>query len=211
MSAVISKSASISGIETNHGLSAGHTFQVTLLEQILRPLQEGQRLLVLDLGEPHGATIDFFSGHPLRLAIASALPDLIGLDEELDDAALERCLETLLPASLAEGSQVVLAWDAFNYLTPRVLSALMSRLATLMPRGALMHALLAYGVRDVPERPGALVIDSAQTLRALATANTATRPSPGYATGPLQRMMPDFRIIRSTLLKGGIQEFLIRR
>ncbi|WP_018954010.1 hypothetical protein [Thioalkalivibrio sulfidiphilus] len=211
MSAVISKSASTSGIETNSGLSAGHTFQVSLLEQILRPMQAGQRLRVLDLGEPHGATVDFFSGHPVRLAIASALPDLVRLDKELDDADLEQCLETLLPASLAEGSQVVLAWDAFNYLTTPVLTALMSRLATLLPRGALMHALLAYGVRDVPERPGALVIDSWQTLRTLPTGNMATRQSPGYATGQLQRMMPDFRVIRSTLLQGGVQEFLIRR
>lgn len=193
--------------------SAPHpeAFRARLLDQALQPLLNGDRLVVLDLGEPHAETVAFFSGLRVRLGIASLIPALLRLDAEEDEAALRTHLKILLPDSLAGGAQVVMAWDVLNYLRPPMISALMSRLAELLPQGALVHGFIAYGDKPLPETPRALVVCPDGQLRRLPAPNGPTRKAPGYPTGDLHRWMPDFRIVRAILLGDGMQECLIRR
>ena len=166
---------------------------------------------MLDLGEPHAETVEFFSGLRVRLIIGSLVPALLTLDAEEDEADLQRRMETLLPDSLASGAQVVLVWDVLNYLQPRVINALMCRLADLLPRGALVHGLVAYSNKVLPETPRALVMCPDGWVRALPAGNNATREAPGCSTGELQRLMPAFRVERAILLGDGMQECLFRR
>jgi hypothetical protein len=211
VSAVIGRTGVAAG--TGAGGSSPHpdAFRARLLDQALQPLLNGDRLVVLDLGEPHAETVAFFSGFRVRLAIASLLPSLLRLDAEQDEAALRHHMEILLPDSLAGGAQVVMAWDVLNYLQPPVISALMSRLAELLPRGALVHGFIAYGDKPLAETPRTLVVCPDGQLRRLPVESGATRKAPGYPTGDLHRWMPDFRIERAILLGDGMQECLIRR
>jgi len=174
-------------------------------------LLDGERRVVLDLGEPHAETVSFFSGFRVRLGIASLIPALAGLDAEEDEARLRRYLETLLPDRLAGGAQVVLAWDLLNYLQPRVITALMARLGELLPRGALVHGFVAYGIKTLPVKPRVLVLRPDGWLATMPERDTATRPAPRYTTGELQRLMPAFRVDRAILLRDGMQEYLFRR
>ncbi len=197
------------------GVSGGspdpEAIHARLLEQALQPLLEGERRVVLDLGEPHAQTVEFFSGLRVRLIVGSAVPELMGFGAEDDEAELERRLKALLPDSQVGGVQVVLAWDVLNYLQPRVVEALMSRLADLLPRGGLVHGFLAYGSKVLPETPRALVIQPGCRVRALPAAGTGARKAPGCSTGELQRLMPGFRVERAILLGDGMQECLFRR
>lgn len=174
-------------------------------------MRDGERRVVLDLGDPHTDTVEYFSGFRVRLGIASLFPALVALDAEQDETRLQADLETLLPEGLVSGSQLVLAWDVLNYLRPRAISAFMSRLADLLPRGAQVHGFVAYGVKLLPETPRALVVCPDGWLRMLPADGDATREAPGRASGELQRLMPDFRVERAILLGDGMQEYLFRR
>jgi hypothetical protein len=185
-------------------------FHARLLQQALKPLAEGERLLVLDLGEPHAETVGFFSGFRVRLSIASALSELPALDPTRDESDLRSDIEAVLPERLVRGAQVVMAWDVLSYLKPSVIRALMSYLAELLPRGARVHGFIAYGVKDLPESPRALAVLPDGWLRRLPAPAGATREAKGCPTGELQRLMPDFRVEKAILLGDGMQECLFR-
>jgi hypothetical protein len=203
--------AGLAGSGAGGRAASPEIYPAALLEQALQPLLDGERRVVLDLGEPHEETVAFFSGLPVRLTIASVVSELMGLETPAEPDDLQRSIDTLLPADLVAGAQVVLVWDALNYLPPAVIKALTSRLARLLSPGALLHGFVAYSAKVIPALPRALVIRSEGGLRELPSNNrTTTREAPGYGTGELQRLMPDFRVIKATLLRDGMQEFLCR-
>jgi hypothetical protein len=211
VAAVTARRDASAGTGASGGSPDQDAIHAKLLEQALQPLLEGERRVVLDLGEPHAQTVEFFSGLRARLIVGSAVRELVGLGVEDDEGELQRRLKALLPDSQVEGVQVVLAWDVLNYLQPGVVQALMSRLADLLPRGALVHGFLAYGSKVLPETPRALVVQPGCRVRALPAGSTATRKAPGCSTGELQRLMPGFRVERAILLGDGMQECLFRR
>src|SRR5690606_31767770 len=141
----------------------------------------------------------------------SVIPALAELDAIEDETELEHQLEALLPESLVGGAQVVLGWAVLNYLQPRALRALMSRLAELLPPGARMHGFVAYGLRTLPATPRALAVLSEGRVRILPSHGGATREARGCPTGELQRLIPDFRVERAILLGDGMQECMFRR
>ncbi|OOG28126.1 hypothetical protein B1C78_02095 [Thioalkalivibrio denitrificans] len=211
MSAVTVNTGSAAGPGTGGVAASTDAFHAKLLEQALQPLLDGERMEVLDLGNAHGETVDFFSGLRVRFAVAAIEQDLRALDEVDDEDILALRLNELLTEELVGGARVVLAWDLLNYLQPRVISAFMARLADLLPAGALVHGFVAYGVKALPENPRALVICRHGWLRTLTRPDEATRDVRNQAAGNLQRLMPDFRMIRAMLLRDGMQECLFRR
>jgi hypothetical protein len=211
VAAVTARRDASAGTGASGGSQDPEALHARLLEQALQPLLEGERRVVLDLGEPHAQTVEFFNGLRVRLIVGSVARELVGLGVQDDEAELERRMKVQLPDSQVGGVQVVLAWDVLNYLQPRVVQALMSRLADLLPRGGLVHGFLAYGSKVLPETPRALVMQPGCRVRALPAASTVACKATGCSTGELQRLMPDFRVERAILLGDGMQECLFRR
>lgn len=182
-----------------------------MLESALQPALDGKRLVVLDLGPPSGSTVAFFNGFRCRLGIAGVTSALPGLDAEADAARRRRYLQKLLPAETFGGTDLVLCWDLLNYLRPPTISAFMEHVGSLMPPGAVLHALVAYGAASLPEPPQRLVLRPDGWVSRAGAGSPGTRPAPRYATGELQRLMPGFRVDRVMLLRNGTQEYLFRR
>jgi len=172
---------------------------------------KGERRVLLDLGEAHEQTIEFFTGLPVRLGIASLTDDLLNLDSREDDEALQARMETLLTPGLVSGCDLVMVWEVLNYLQPSVITALMSRLAQLLPAGAQVHGFVAYSMKTLLQTPRALVLSPDAGLQTLAGQGPASVKVSGYPSGELQRFMPDFHAARAILLGDGMQEYLFIR
>jgi hypothetical protein len=172
---------------------------------------KGERRILLDLGDAHEQTIEFFTGLPVRLGIASLTTDLLILDPQEDEESLQVRMQTLLTPEMLSGCHLVMAWELLNYLQPRVITVLMSRLAELLPRGALVHGFVAYSMKALPQTPRALVLCPDGGLQALPGQEPATLNLRGYPSGELQRLMPSFYAARTILLGDGTQEYLFVR
>ncbi|MFW5453428.1 hypothetical protein [Thioalkalivibrio sulfidiphilus] len=182
-----------------------------LLHQALQPLMKGERRVLLDLGDAHGQTIEYFTGLPVRLAIASLTDDLLKLDPREDEETLQAHMESLLTPEMVSACDLVMVWEVLNYLQPRVITALMSRLAQLLPAGAQVHGFVAYSMKTLPQTPRVLVPSADAGLQILAGQGHGTVQLSGYPSGELQRFMPDFHAARAILLGDGMQEYLFVR
>lgn len=193
------------------GAPSSGAFQARLLESALQSLLDGRRLVLLDLGLPRKSTVEFFNGFRCRLGIAGLTPALSGLDVETDPARRQRYLQQLLPIKTFGGADLVLCWDLLNYLRPPAIEALMDYIGGLMPAGGLLHAFVAYGPSSLPNPPQPLVLRSDGWVERSGSTSPGTRPSPRYATGELQRVMPGYEVERAMLLRNGTQEYLFRK
>ncbi|HSP00221.1 MAG TPA: hypothetical protein VLN90_02035, partial [Thioalkalivibrio sp.] len=152
-----------------------------------------------------------FTGLPVRVGIASLTDNLLNLDPQEDEEALQARMETLLTPGLVSGCDLVMVWEVLNYLQPPVITALMSRLAQLLPSGAQVHGFVAYSMKSLPQTPRALVLCPDAGLKSLPGQNPATVQLKGYPSGELQRFMPSFHAARGILLGDGMQEYLFVR
>ncbi len=149
---------------------------------------------------------------PCRVEIAD-LAHFGGIDQ-LNTAepgpALARAADSLLPVPPAgDAFDLVFLWDLPNYLTLDALSALMNTIGQRARPGALVHALICYAARDMPEHPGRYVPTADSELMDL-SASSATVAAPRYSPEELGNCMCHFEIDRARLLSNGMQEFLFQ-
>ncbi len=184
---------------------------VSLAERMLA----GGRWVVLDLGPAQAATIGFLNQFRCRLEIADLPVSIESLNAEADKAQCRQLAESVLPACSAEPVDMVLCWDLLNYLQRPALTAVMAEIAGRAQPGTLVHALIVYSGKQMPERPGPYypvwaADDDALTSTRLANIRMTSREceAPRYTPDDLTHCMPDYRIERAKLLSNGMQEFL---
>ena len=164
--------------------------------------------MVLDLGAPRGSTIEFFGRFRSRLIIANVSTALEELNaaENVDEVA--QCLDALLPAPGPDPIDLVLCWDVLNFLAPPALTALVERIGPALRHGAAVHALMSYSASQTPVEPGSYAIHGEGEIAG--RAGGGGRKPKGYTTDKLQRMMRGYGVVRSVLLRQGLQEYLFR-
>jgi hypothetical protein len=189
--------------------SGGEQFRAPLFWNIAERLREGGRWVVLDLGPPRSGNVEFFSRFRSRLTIANVGAGLGDLNAAADASEAKQVVEALLPAHGPDPIDLVLCWDVLNFLKPPALSALMAQIATGLRRGASVHALMAYAATQMPAEPGSYAIRGEGEL-ASSFAGEGTQNAPGYSTYHLLKMMPNFQVEKSVLLRQGLQEYFFR-
>lgn len=172
---------------------------------------------ILDLGPALGANVDFFRPWVRRLTIADFFQTLLARQEERDLAAepreasgeaLSALFRELLPYDPAETRfDAVLAWDIFNYLSFDLLKALGERLGAFCCPGSLVFALISFQ-REIPARPRRFTIVEAGSLL-YESSTAAVASAPLYEERELARLLPDFRVEASFLLRNGMKEYLL--
>lgn len=187
---------------------------VPLFRALVEQLDAASRRSILDLGAASTPMLALLGRSRCRVEIADFASDggiarMNGDDMPID--ALVSLAESLLPEH-REGDaavDVVFCWDLPNYLKPRPLSVLMNVIAARASPGALVHALIVYSERSMPDRPGRFVPtdDSKLVNRSGAGKEIA---APRYSPDDLRRIMGRFAIDRAMLLANGMQEFLFR-
>jgi hypothetical protein len=191
------------------GVASGQEpLRAPLFRDIAARLGEGGRWVVLDLGRPRGATIEYLGRFRSRLVIADVYAGLDTLNGAEDAAAAASCVDALLPSCGPDPIDLVLCWDVLNFLAPPALSALMERLSSVLRRGAALHALMSYSATQSAVAPGSYAIDGDGNLSGCIEGGG---PKPmDYTTAQLQRMMRGYAVVRSMLLRQGVQEYVFR-
>ena len=185
-----------------------------LFRLLVEQLDGAGRRHILDLGAASTPMLSLLGRSRCRVEIADLASDdgIARMNvEETSGEELAAMAESLLPAHHGDDDalDLVFCWDLPNYLKPKPLSALMNAIAARARRGALIHALIVYSERTMPERPGRFVpTDDVMLVNRGAAAKEI--PASRYSPDDLRRIMGGFSIDRAMLLANGMQEFLFR-
>jgi hypothetical protein len=184
--------------------------QSQALKALVGGLVPEARPLVLDLGAPVAANVEFLSSLSCRVRVGDLHRSFpVETAESREPEAIGRLLEQLLPLAPGERFDAVLVWDLFDYMRPHEVSALAERLApAVRPEAPVL--VLTSTRRDVPVTPRRYRILDEETLDCDGPHEPA-RACPRHTQHDLARMMAGFAVRRSVLLRSGIQEHLFVR
>jgi hypothetical protein len=179
------------------------------LTALFEEFRRGRKLQVLDLGPASGSNVEFLSQFGCKIYIEDLYAALsargVGGPGETEEAGPQFFAE-FLPTSEPVSFDVVLAWDTFNYLTRKELTALMRHLTPFCHPGTVVFALVSI-LKTIPAQPIRFRILDEENL-AYEVRTASTRPAPRFVPSELNDMLRGFRVDRSFLLRHGIQEYL---
>ena len=191
--------------------TGGSEHQTLGLGTVLHELERRRRSRVLDLGPALGASVEFLAAYSVQLFIADLYRSVRSSTGQLppDAPRLRRVLEEQLPLPDEGPYDLILAWDLLNYFATDQLETLGRHLGTLCRPGGQLFALVATR-GSISDRPMNFEILGPATLRYGVTA-AAERPSPSYRETGLERLLDDFAVQTSYLLRNGMQEYVFTR
>jgi hypothetical protein len=170
-----------------------------------------QNQVILDLGPARAANLELLSRFRCKLFMENA-PELVEHltgDSKADKAAMEQWLAQWTAGSGGESIDVVLAWDVLNYFKPELFTSFINHVTPLLRAGAYLY-FLVYSQKQMPALP--MQFKTAAPDRLACQPLTAeTRPSPRYTQTDLRRRLPGYSVVKSVLLRNGIQEYLLNR
>lgn len=177
------------------------------LVHAIAPLPQ-QGGFVLDLGSASGPNVSFFAQLGCKLFIADLSNSLFGATNPGDRAfALDQALDRDIPAG--ESFDLILLWDLFDYLDDAEIRILAARLRPLCHEKTLLYATVSIRKR-IPDRPSRYEIRDASSI-SCSPATQFERPAPLHKEPDLAKLMPDFEVESTFLLRHGTQEYLFRR
>lgn len=191
------------------GAAPGDGLSAPLFHSLVDRLGDGGRFVVLDLAAARPATVRLLSQFRCRYEVAELADAIDSLNAEQDPRRLRVLAEAALPARRREPTDIVLCWDLINYLNRPALTAVMESIASRGRVGTLVHALVYYAARRMPERPASFLPLDEQRLEIVAP-GSALRDAPRYSPEDLATCMPRYAVDRARLLRNGMQEFLFR-
>ena len=180
------------------------------LKALLDGLHPESRPVVLDLGPPVAGNIKFLSALSCRVRVADLVRALSSEPvENRRPEAMGALYARLLPLAPDERFDVLLAWDAFDYLRPDQVASLMARLTPALSPDAV--ALVLASMRpQIPATPLRHLILDRENLAGEGSPEPV-RACPRHTQPALARMMPGFRVRRCFLLRNGVKEYLLAR
>jgi len=191
-------------------LSLGSAQHHTLaLKYVLRRLMEKRHARVLDLGAAIGPNVSFVGRYAPKLYISDLYNTLRSRPGGMprDRKQLDRLLTQELPSSELGPFDLVLAWDLLNYLTGEQLASLGRHLARLCRPDSLVFALFTNS-KEMPSLPIGFRIIDTDTL-AYTIDSDIGRRAPLFKEPDLKRLLPDFEVETSFLLRNGFQEYVL--
>jgi hypothetical protein len=181
-----------------------------VLASLFDAMDNADKLEILDLGPARAANLEILSRFRCRLLIEDVHELTSSFSEDTADnkAALVNWFEQWAPGVNPASIDAVIAWDIFNYLSPELCKAFIDLLAPLLKPGAYVY-LLVYSQKEMPAQPIPFKIISDDRLE-YQPATKATRPSPRFNQTDLKTYFSEFSVVKSVLLRNGMQEYLFR-
>ncbi len=163
---------------------------------------------VLDLGPASGANVSFFAARACKLFIADLNSSLFGPTNPANRAErLDLALTRDIPVT--ETFDLILLWDLLDYLDDRDIRILASRLQPVCHAATLLYGMVSVR-KLIPDRPSRFEICDVDSIRYSAS-SPLRRPAPLHKEPELAKLMPDFEVESTYLLRHGKQEYLFRR
>ena len=167
--------------------------------------------VILDLGPARAANLELLSRFRCKLFIEDAHELIEGFTgvPAADETVLKRWLAQWTAGITAESIDVVLAWDIFNYLKPALCRIFLDHVTPLLRADAYLY-LLVYSQREMPALPMHFKAVAADKME-YQPLTGGTRPSPRYNQTELMKLLRNFSVTKSVLLRNGMQEYLLKR
>lgn len=178
---------------------------------LIETMGKKANLVILDLGPARAANLELLSQFRCRLFIEDAhelIPALTG-DPVSDKIVLQNWLAQWTAGTDNELIDVMLAWDIFNYLDASLCSTFLEHVMPLLKPGAHLY-LLVYSQKEMPAQPMQFKIVSTDKM-VCQPLTGATRPSPRFNQTDLKKHLRGFSVVKSVLLRNGMQEYLLKR
>jgi hypothetical protein len=175
---------------------------------LTRNMSADRKYQILDLGPARTETLEFFSQFSCKLFVADALDPLarLGGVEDEEQVGIAYRLRDLFPYADGERFDLIMSWDILNYLDRPIFRKVMEYLACFTHSGTYLHAFVS-SLRHMPANPSRYrLIEGNRMLREIP--DPSQRACPQYPQRELERLMPQFAVEHSVLLKSGIQEYL---
>jgi hypothetical protein len=181
-----------------------------VLASLIEIMSNERKWVILDLGPARAANLEALSRFRCRLLIEDIheLTSTLGREPDDDKAALAKWFEQWAPGVSPGSIDVVIAWDIFNYLTSELCKSFIDTLVPLLKPGAYIY-LLVYSQREMSAQPIPFKIISDDRLE-YQPLTKATRPSPRFNQTDLKKYFLQFVVVKSVLLRNGMQEYLLR-
>jgi hypothetical protein len=177
---------------------------------MLTGLDAAKRHVILVPGPANPGILTLLHGRRCRLVVADAALALSQLDEKfLDVDSLATQVRRLVLDAGSEKIDAVLCWDLLNYLSPPLIKAFASRLVTIMSPGGMLHAYIHSASANMPQSPLHYSVQGEYDVFPIERV-PSVRKTPRYSYGDLEKHAVDLRVIRSVLLRNGIQEYLMQ-
>ena len=171
---------------------------------------KGDRWVILDLGPARSANLETLSKFRCRLLIEDIheLASLLSGEPAEDKDALTHWFQQWTSGISLGSIDVVIAWDIFNYLNSDLSKVFCDLLMPLLKPGAYLY-LLVYSQKEMAAHPMLFNIANDDRLE-YQSSSKATRPSPRLNQTDLKKYLPQFGVLKSVLLRNGIQEYLFK-
>ncbi len=167
--------------------------------------------VILDLSPARAANLELLSRFRCKLFFEDAheLIESFTGDSSADEITLKSWLEQWTAGSGAGSIDVMLAWDIFNYLEPRLCKIFIDHVTPLLRPDAHLY-LLVYSQKEMPALPMQFKALAANKMECQPLSH-ATRPSPRFNQTELMKRLRGFSVVKSVLLRNGMQEYLLKR
>jgi hypothetical protein len=176
------------------------------LPVLLHLMQADRKYRILDLGPALGTNVDFWSQFLCRLTIEDFYCSYKERTSSGPDDSKERIFAELLPFNDETRFDIILAWDLFNYLNLEELEAFARHLSRQCSRGSLLFVLISSAA-IIPAEPTIFSIVDRERMTYI-TRRGETRPCPRYQSRELSKLLPQFEISSSFLLRHGVREYV---
>jgi hypothetical protein len=176
------------------------------LNTLLRSIQDDRKYFILDLGQPLGINVEFWSRYRCRLYIEDFYRGYKAKAAPGSEVSREAIFADLLRFSEETSFDIILAWDLFNYLAPEEIEMLVLRLSRWCRAGTLLFSLIS-SLPLIPAEPTDFrILDSERMI--YDTRTHETRPCPRYHPRDIAKFVARFEVSVSFLLRHGIQEYV---
>lgn len=178
---------------------------------MLTLMNDNLKWTILDLGPARSSNLSNLANFRCKIFIEDSQELLRSFtsDALANEALLKNWLvslpEYIKPASV----DLVLAWDVPNYLDDALNNLFLSHINPLLSPTAYLHCL-TYSQHEMPAQPTQFTVLSNETMKCSPTTQIK-RPSPRFTQRDIIKRLPDFIVVKSFLLRNGVQEFLLRK
>lgn len=201
----------ITRIDHQVSWEAGFSMRSPMLSDLLNSLSSEEYLEVLDIMPANQGMIDVFSCLNCKLHLPGCLAGLSEITTQKYDTPtkLHRAFTSLLGFYKRQRASlnVILLWDLPNYLDKPVMAALINYLSEHLHDNARLHFYI-HTRHLMPASPGRYTIVPGGEVFSENT-DDKTVESPLYFQEALQTLMQPFKVKRSMLLSGGLQEYVL--
>lgn len=191
----------------------GYAISSPVLFDLLNGLSKDERHEILDLLPANKEFINSFSSFCCKLYLPGCLQELCGMTSDKYDTAnkLHRAFSRMLGLYKKRRAflNVIFLWDLPNYLDKKVMAGLIEYLSQHMHEKVKLHFYIHTRLQ-MPASPRVYSIMPDGKIW-LENSSDDTIKSPQYFQEALQELLHPFKVKRSMLLSGGLQEYILER